>query len=421
MSKTHYNLDFKAVRDGVRRDRQAEKETAERHGFYQYKQFVLVPVGQIAHRPVWHPGRIKGILEAIDRGKPLPPINADKDGGKYHISDGIHRYNASVQRGFTHIPVLETVTVDAPEMYVPPEPEKPILKPGTYVKLTEKPYQATSLWARVEEYLGPYRRDGVNRHVYALDGISDGQVGFVGDWHDDKFDVGRPPRDVLEAFAAEDAAMGKKARRVASRYRAANEMVEVKADFARLWSVVHLTDRYLGDLERIRAQPPYHPFEDQSGFVIEDAETDRISVARTIKDALKGLSETSGNGYHVYAAGPRKKGVEVVDPLQWWGGCPSSVGNEYGRSFDWTDYAEEQGIDPRDDYERENAVHLCVPDLKRTREKWLMKPTYMDWLGEYRNGKLRLTQEQLDYLLDDVLRLRSDKRDKLMSKIRVAS
>ena len=218
MPKTHYKLDRSAVRKGEQRDRDAERETAERHGFYQYKRFVLVPIGQIEHQPVWHPGRIESILDAIDRGKPLPPIRADKDRGKYAITDGIHRYNASLQRGFTHIPVLETVTVDAPEMYVPPMPEKPVLRPGTYVKLTEKPYRATSLWARVVEYLGPYRgRGDVTRHVYALDGIVNGHVDFVGDWHDDKFDSegGRPPRDVLEAFAEEDAAMGKKARGLA--------------------------------------------------------------------------------------------------------------------------------------------------------------------------------------------------------------
>ncbi len=212
MPKTHYKLDRSAVRDGERRDRDAERETAERHGFYQYQRFVLVPIGQVAHQPVWHPGRIKSILDAIDRGKPLPPIRADKDRGKYAITDGIHRYNASLQRGFTHIPVLETVTVDAPEMYAPPMPEKPVLRPGTYVKLTEKPYRATSLWARVVEHLGPYRgRGDVIRHVYALDGIVDGHVDFVGDWHDDKFDVGRPPRDVQQAFEDEEVNMGKKA------------------------------------------------------------------------------------------------------------------------------------------------------------------------------------------------------------------
>jgi len=213
MPKTHYKVDPSAVREGERRDRDAERETAERHGFYQYQRFVLVPVDQIAHQPVWNPGRIESILDAIDRGTPLPPIRADKDRGKYDITDGIHRYNASLQRGYTHIPVLETVTVDAPEMYVPPMLEKPVLRPGTYVKLTEKPYRATSLWARVVEYLGPYRgRGDVTRHVYALDGIVRGRVDFVGDWHDDKFDVGRPPRDVLQAFEAEDAMMGKKAR-----------------------------------------------------------------------------------------------------------------------------------------------------------------------------------------------------------------
>ena len=117
------------------------------------------------------------------------------------LKGGSFQNSKPYKRGFTHIPVLETVTVDAPEMYVPPMPEKPVLRPGTYVKLTGKPHRATSLWARVVEYLGPYRgRGDVTRHVYALDGIVNGRVDFGADWHDDKFDVGRPPRDVQQAL-----------------------------------------------------------------------------------------------------------------------------------------------------------------------------------------------------------------------------
>jgi hypothetical protein len=83
MPKTHYKLDRSAVRKGEHRGRDAERETAERHGFYQYKRFVLVPIGQIAHQPVWNPGRIESILDAIDRGKPLPPIRAGEWIGVY--------------------------------------------------------------------------------------------------------------------------------------------------------------------------------------------------------------------------------------------------------------------------------------------------------------------------------------------------
>jgi len=205
--------------------------------------------------------------------------------------------------------------------------------------------------------------------------------------------------------------------RVARRFVWAKKRVTVDAKFATLWKVVHLTPGFLGDEVMMRADPPRGPYEDQRGFVIEDDVTPRVSVAETIKDALKGLEGSGSLAYEVYGAGPRKKGVQVTDPNQWLGDCPSSIGNEYGPNFDWTEFAEEEDIDPHDDWVREDKTHLCVPDLKRTRERWLMKPTKMVWLGKYQNGKLELTQAQLDHLVDDVLKIPEAKRERLVDSL----
>jgi len=202
---------------------------------------------------------------------------------------------------------------------------------------------------------------------------------------------------------------------------AAPSSVSVRPGFSRLWSALHLSSRFLGENTTLRTQPPRDPYEDSQRFVIEDQETDRISVAESIADAIKGLGASSANGYHVYAAGPPRNKVKVIDPLLWWKGCPSSDANEYGPTFDWSEYAEAEGIDPYHNTEREDAVHLCVPDLKRTREKWLMEPTKMVWLGEFRNGQLQMPQEHLDYLLDDVLQVAESKRDRVLAKVKVAS
>ena len=70
---------------------------------------------------MWNMDRIESIREAIREGRALPAIQVSlhKD-GLYHISDGIHRYNASLEAGFTHVPAIVSVMVDTPEMKVGP-------------------------------------------------------------------------------------------------------------------------------------------------------------------------------------------------------------------------------------------------------------------------------------------------------------
>lgn len=193
--------------------------------------------------------------------------------------------------------------------------------------------------------------------------------------------------------------------------------VEVKESFASSWLVVHLTSKFLGEDAKFRARPPRHPYEDQYGYVIEDTETNRISVAPSIKDAVTGLGARSADGYHVYAAGPNGRGIQVKDPVRWWRTCPSTEWNPWGPSFDWTEYAFAMGLELDDDQAREDAVNLCVPDAKETNEKWLMRDTRMVWVGLYQNGKLRLSQAHLDRLLDEELKLSPGERDKLLKRV----
>ena len=201
----HYKLDRSDARRRTRRDKETEEEEARDWGFYSYRKLSIVPLSKIVAQKVWHPRRIAKIREALEKGIALPAITADPDrSGRYQITDGIHRYNASVEAGFTHIPVIETVNVDVPHLKVAPPPEKPKLRVGDWVSLLDPKEQlASSPWARVVEVLRDRDWKGVRRHVYALVGFQHGEPDYLGDIMDDQFDAAsRPPRSVADSLQA---------------------------------------------------------------------------------------------------------------------------------------------------------------------------------------------------------------------------
>lgn len=160
----HYRLDRADVRRWTQRDPEREEEDARDSGEYAYHQLVIVPIADVRPVSVWHGGRIERIREALRNGTPLPAIHATKaKDGKWDISDGIHRYNASVEAGFTHIPVIDTVVVKTPELRQEPEPERPVLPRGTWVVLRKTDHDE-SKWAMVDEYLNQRWWKGTHRH-----------------------------------------------------------------------------------------------------------------------------------------------------------------------------------------------------------------------------------------------------------------
>lgn len=138
MAKTHYKLDrADAARRGYR-DAERELEEAKAHGFVTWKELEIVPIKDIQPQKVWNPPRIERIREGLDRGAALPAISlARTDGGRYRyaITDGIHRYNASVDAGFTHIPAMVTYSKETPELLETPK----VFRAGTYVRF-KKPF-----------------------------------------------------------------------------------------------------------------------------------------------------------------------------------------------------------------------------------------------------------------------------------------
>lgn len=66
-----------------------------------------IPISEVNVPPVWQAAKLPPILEGLSKGKPLPAIRAERGAdGRWEISDGIHRANASKSRGLTHIPAI---------------------------------------------------------------------------------------------------------------------------------------------------------------------------------------------------------------------------------------------------------------------------------------------------------------------------
>lgn len=189
---THYRVDESVVKRKTRRDKAREHEEARAMGFYTITEYKRLPIGRIVSREIWKPARARRVRDEIDRGKALAPIDvAETSPGRYEIEDGIHRYNVSMERNYTHIPAFVTRTVKAPELYEEPEAEKPALKEGTYVKM-RKPQEGL-VWAVVDEALGGRIMKGIKRQVYSLFAADAKQVKYIGDFRDDELDPGNPP------------------------------------------------------------------------------------------------------------------------------------------------------------------------------------------------------------------------------------
>lgn len=222
----HYRIDQAHVRRTTQRDKASEIEQAKEFGFYTYTVMKIVPIKKIKVPPVWHQGRIKQIREALTKRTPLPPIELHDAGGRYEISDGIHRTNASIEEGFTHIPAYFSVAVERPDLYEQPEPEKPKLAPGTWVKFRDpKKNRERFPWALIVEYVGPRSWKGARRHVYGLVGGNNSHADWIGDWSDDQFDPVREnqvPAKTRDRILDDHFAMDfrKSATRVAMRWTA---------------------------------------------------------------------------------------------------------------------------------------------------------------------------------------------------------
>jgi hypothetical protein len=180
-----YKVDGSKVRQLLAQynDQEAREDSQQHFGGYFDHIFELVPLSKVVIDEVWKEAKYQKVVEAIQKGVPLPPVMLSKKGGRFEITDGIHRTNASRDLGFTHIPAIIATWVATPEKKQTRLVKKE-LEVGTWVKL-DKPIDGRSFgW--VEEKLHP------GKYNIALVKPGDDWPDFV-DLEDRGFDPVEPP------------------------------------------------------------------------------------------------------------------------------------------------------------------------------------------------------------------------------------
>lgn len=107
---THYPLKMRpidrlhlkapALRDALREFKQT--------GEWTYHQLEMVPISDIKVPAAWHEKRLTSAVSGVKTKAAMPPVQLSEQPGetKLHVSDGIHRTNASLQAGFTEVPAI---------------------------------------------------------------------------------------------------------------------------------------------------------------------------------------------------------------------------------------------------------------------------------------------------------------------------
>lgn len=179
------------------------------------------------------------------------------------------------------------------------------------------------------------------------------------------------------------------------------------AQLERIFDYFHLSAHKLSKDDSFTFTPrlPRHPYEDDEGNIIEDDFTKRVSVAKTIDDALTSIEGQTkpGEWLFVYA------GVGTPDAEAKQEDCPELEDMEYSiifRMSDWLEGKLEAGEIKApanasvrkwlDTPKRQRGkitpsglpIYLgqefeyCVPDADETRESWLSSPRELVFIGE---------------------------------------
>jgi len=192
-SQKHYRVDRSEVRNELRRYHDVIKESKRDYGAYQKATYEIVPISKIQMKAKWHPDRGPKIQQALDKGKPLPPVELSKEGSRYFIDDGIHRINVSLENGYTHIPAIVTEWIETPDAKVVIE-NSDRREDGRWVQLHKSMDGREFGW--IDDHLTTVKIQGAMRHRYSVALIKrgDGYPEFL-DLNDTEFTAGRvrPP------------------------------------------------------------------------------------------------------------------------------------------------------------------------------------------------------------------------------------
>jgi hypothetical protein len=184
-SQKHYRYTDRELQRG--NDPDVWKDSMQAYGGYNEYRIEVIPIRDIRVPKVWKPSRFEKAQKRIESGKPIDPIKAVRKGGHWEIEDGIHRTNASIALGYTHIPVLTSTWVNTPDAG---RKAKPVLKPDTWVKMN-KPVDGR-VYGWIDEAIGkPWA--GITRYVVMLVKEGDDWPDFI-DTNDSEFEPARAPR-----------------------------------------------------------------------------------------------------------------------------------------------------------------------------------------------------------------------------------
>ena len=174
-----------------------------------------------------------------------------------------------------------------------------------------------------------------------------------------------------------------------------------------IFKIFHLSSVKLGaeDEHEFTPRLPRYPMQDNTGAVIEDDFTPRVSVAPTIRQCYDALMKKDKKLY-LYAADSRKlntDNVKVLDLGAEFEKCKErlsnpSMKNMYGAQvkpapYELQYYLMSKGLDP--EYSKPSELPRqfmmdwknCVPDAGQsevagTGEEWVLEPTNMFFIGE---------------------------------------
>jgi hypothetical protein len=174
-----------------------------------------------------------------------------------------------------------------------------------------------------------------------------------------------------------------------------------------IFKIFHLSSVKLGaeDEHEFTPRLPRYPMQDNTGAVIEDDFTPRVSVAPTIRQCYDALMKKDKKLY-LYAADSRKlntDNVKVLDLGAEFEKCKErlsnpSMKNMYGAQvkpapYELQYYLMSKGLDP--EYSKPSELPRqfmmdwknCVPDagqseVAATGEEWVLEPTNMFFIGE---------------------------------------
>ena len=174
-----------------------------------------------------------------------------------------------------------------------------------------------------------------------------------------------------------------------------------------IFKIFHLSSVKLGaeDEHEFTPRLPRYPMQDNTGAVIEDDFTPRVSVAPTIRQCYDALMKKDKKLY-LYAADSRKLStddVKVLDLGAEFEKCRQKLSspemnNTYGAQvkpapYELQYYLMSKGLDP--EYSKPSELPRqfmmdwknCVPDAGQsevagTGEEWVLEPTNMFFIGE---------------------------------------